>query len=195
MKKSITEIINNNNELTQKLADLADKIEVAAKQIIKTYNSGGKVLLFGNGGSAADAQHLATELVVRFYKNRAALPAIALSTNGSILTAAGNDASFEEVFKRQIEALTNKNDCVIAISTSGNSPNIISAARKAKDKNCFLISLTGENKTELSLISDICLAVPSSDTPRIQEAHILIGHIICQLVEEALFEAGVKSEG
>lgn len=187
MKQTIIKALEDSSSLKRSLVELADKIEQAAQLVTNTYQKGGKVLLFGNGGSAADAQHLAAELVGRFYKNRGALPAIALTTNSSVITACSNDYSFDEVFKRQIQALAQANDCVIAITTSGKSPNVIEGVKEAKSKGCSVISLLGQAPSELISLSDVTIAVPSKDTPRIQEAHITIGHIICQLVEEALF--------
>ncbi len=185
MRNKIIDIIEENLSINKSLVNLAPKIEETAQLIIKTQKNNGKVLLCGNGGSAADAQHLAAELVVRFNRERKALAAIALATNGSIMTACANDFGYEAVFKRQVEALANAGDCFIAISTSGKSKSVIEAAEEAKKKGCLVVSLTGGTETKLSDLSDITLAVPASDTPRIQEAHILIGHIICELVEEA----------
>jgi D-sedoheptulose 7-phosphate isomerase len=187
MKEAITKILDNSYSINRSLAGLAPRIEEAAQAIIKTYQKEGKILLFGNGGSAADAQHLAAELVSRFYKERAALPAIALTTNSSIITAISNDYSYEQIFARQIQALAKPGDCVIAITTSGKSPNVIEGVKEAKKGGCSCIGLIGGEPSELSSFSDIIIAVPSKDTPRIQEAHILIGHIICQLIEEKLF--------
>lgn len=187
MKEKIVNVLNNSLSINKSLTALADKIETAAQAIINTFQNEGKILLFGNGGSAADAQHLAAELAVRFYKDRAALPAIALTTNSSVITATGNDYGYNEVFKRQIEALAKPADLAIAITTSGKSPNVINASKEAKKIGCTLISLVGQKPTELNDISDITIAIPSEDTPRIQEAHILVGHILCQLVEDNLF--------
>jgi len=181
--KSLEESANTKNALTE----FSDVIELAAKLVIKTYHNKGKVLLLGNGGSAADAQHIAAEFVVRFAKSRLSLPAIALSCNSSIITACSNDTEFNEVFRKQIESLAQHGDCIIAITTSGTSLNIINAVKEAKKKRCSVISLIGKKHSPLCSLSDVCIAVPSSSTPRIQEAHITIGHIICQLVEETLF--------
>ena len=154
---------------------------------VKTYQKGNKILFAGNGGSAADAQHLAGELVSRFYFDRPALPAIALTTDTSILTAIGNDYSFENLFSRQIEANGNKGDLFIGISTSGNSLNIIKAIEICKKKGIVTVGLTGKSGGKLADLCDYCIKVPSQETPRIQEAHILIGHIICSVIEEFLF--------
>ena len=146
--------------------------------------SGGKILLFGNGGSAADAQHLAAELVVRFNGKRNALAAIALTTDTSILTAAGNDLGFDQIFARQVAALARPGDLAIGISTSGLSPNIIAALEAARVNGCGTVSLTGQNSSELDRVSDLVLAVPSSNTARIQEIHGLIGHALCAVLDE-----------
>ena len=165
------------------------EIEEMVNLILATYRSGDKVLLFGNGGSAADAQHLAGELVGKFKLKRRSLPAIALTTNTSILTALSNDYGYETVFSHQVEALANEKDVVIGISTSGNSPNVIEAIKVAKAKGAKTIGLTGGNGGQLAKVADLVLAVPSDNTPRIQEAHIAIGHIVCELVERELADA------
>jgi len=166
-----------------------DEIGKMAGIIIDTYRRGGKVVLFGNGGSAADAQHIVGELVGRFMLKRQALPAIALTTNSSILTALANDDGYETVFSRQVEALVNENDVVIGISTSGSSTNVIDAMRTARAKGAKIVGLTGGSGGNLIEVADIVLAVPSNSTPRIQEAHITIGHIVCELVERELGKA------
>jgi len=163
------------------------QIVAAAQIIIEAYQKGGKILLMGNGGSAADAQHIAGELVGRFKKERKALPAIALTTDTSILTAIGNDYGFNEVFRRQVEALAQHEDVVIGISTSGNSPNVLLAIEKANEIGAKTIGLSGKGGGKLAQLASLCLVVPSDDTPRIQETHITIGHIICDLVEKSLF--------
>jgi len=167
-----------------------DEIASMVKLIITAYRIGGKVVLFGNGGSAADAQHLAGELVGQFKLNRQALPAIALTTNTSTLTAVANDYGYEVAFSRQVEALVNEKDVVIGISTSGNSPNVIEAMKMAKMKGAKTIGLTGGNGGKLAEVADLALIVPSDSTPRIQEAHITIGHIVCELVERELSGTG-----
>ncbi len=166
------------------------EIEQMVNLIIAALKTGGKVVFFGNGGSAADAQHLAGELVGRFKLERLALPAIALTTNTSILTALANDYGYETVFSRQVEALVQENDVVIGLSTSGNSPNVIEAIKTAKMKGAKTIGLTGGRGGKLAEVTDLVLAVPSDDTPRIQEAHITIGHIVCELVERELSDTG-----
>ncbi len=166
------------------------EIERMVSLIVTAVKAGGKVVLFGNGGSAADAQHLAGELVGRFKLERRALPAIALTTNTSILTAMANDCGYETVFSRQVEALVSEKDVVIAISTSGNSPNVIEAVKAAKKKGARTIGLTGGSGGKLAEVADLVITVPSNDTPRIQEAHITIGHIVCELVERELAGTG-----
>jgi D-sedoheptulose 7-phosphate isomerase len=170
---------------------LPEAIAEAAQTIINAYQAGNKLLLIGNGGSAADAQHIATEFVGRFLKVRKALAAIALTTDTSILTAVSNDQGFETVFSRQIEALAQEGDVLLAMTTSGASPNILKAMETARAKGMKIIVLTGEKGKTLKGKGDVVIIVPSAKTPRIQEAHITIGHIICYLVEKELFgEAG-----
>jgi len=152
----------------------------------KCLAEGNKVLLFGNGGSAADSQHIAAELVSKFLRDRKALPAIALTTDTSILTSVANDYSFEEVFARQIEALGRMGDVAVAISTSGNSPNILQAVRLAKEKGLITIGLTGLDGGKLKSAVDICFHAPSKHTPRIQEVHITVAHAICDILEQEL---------
>jgi len=158
--------------------------------VAAAYRAGGKVVLCGNGGSAADAQHIAAELVGRFLLERRALPALALTTNTSSLTAIANDKNYEDVFRRQVEALVDGKDVVIGISTSGNSANVIKAMEEAKKKGARTIALTGRGGSKLAEAADLTITVPSDSTPRIQEAHITIGHIICELVEKEISETG-----
>jgi D-sedoheptulose 7-phosphate isomerase len=167
---------------------LAPQIPDIAEVLSRCLRRGGKVFFCGNGGSAADAQHLAAELVVRLRKNskRKALPALALSANSSLLTACSNDFGFKQVYTRQIEALGQKGDCLVAISTSGNSENVIQACQAARKKGLKVVSLLGEKGGRQSRFSDYRIIVPSNDTPRIQEVQITIGHIICELVERNL---------
>ena len=168
--------------------ELITMMNNAAKVIVQAYRSGGKLLICGNGGSAADSQHIAAELVSRFLIERKALDAESLTINTSSLTAIGNDYSFDQVFSRQVEAKGAKGDVLIGISTSGNSKNIIEAIKTAKGMEIKTIGLTGNNRDSLvGRISDYCIHVPSSSTPRIQEAHILIGHILCEFIENELF--------
>jgi D-sedoheptulose 7-phosphate isomerase len=158
-----------------------------AMRITESLNAGGKILFCGNGGSAADAQHLAAEFTGRYLKERRALPAIALSVNTSSLTAIGNDYGFDLVFARQLEALGNRGDVAVGISTSGNSPNVIRALEAAKSKSIYTVALTGKSGGKLRNLADCALCMPSDETPRIQECHILTGHLICDVVEQVLF--------
>ncbi|UCF09083.1 MAG: D-sedoheptulose 7-phosphate isomerase [Thermoplasmata archaeon] len=158
-----------------------------AEAIIGAYKSKKKVVLFGNGGSAADAQHIAAELVGKYKLVREPLPALALSTNTSILTACANDYGYDTVFAKQVGALVEAGDVVIGISTSGTSPNVLEGIKLAKEKGAVTVGFTGEGREGLGGLVDLWLSVPSKDTPRIQESHITAGHIICFLVEQALF--------
>jgi D-sedoheptulose 7-phosphate isomerase len=167
---------------------LSDKIVNAAEIIIDACRKEKKVLLVGNGGSAADAQHIAAEFVGRFKLERIGLPAIALTTDTSILTALANDYGYDMVFSRQLDALANEGDVLIAITTSGTSPNILKAVEVARSKNVKVIGLTGGGGGKLKDAADLAIIVPTNNTPRIQEAHITIGHIICNLVERELFD-------
>jgi len=162
-------------------------IESFIRLAVETLRGGGKIAFLGNGGSAADSQHLAAELVGRFAKDRSPLPAIALTTDTSILTALGNDYGFDEVFSRQVEALLKKEDLLVAISTSGESPNVLKAVLRAKEIGVKVVGLTGKDGGRLKDICDVVIVVPSSSTPRIQEVHILIGHLVCEEVEKALY--------
>lgn len=168
--------------------DLVQAVNDAAIQCISTFNNGKRLLIAGNGGSAADAQHIAAEFVCRFNFERPGLPAMALATNYSVITAAGNDYSFDDVFSREIEANGQQGDIFIGISTSGNSSNILKAVSAAKKKGIFVIGFSGKNGA-LKDIADLNISIPSSNTPRIQECHILVGHILCEIVENTLFKA------
>lgn len=159
-----------------------------ADAMTQCLRSGNKILFFGNGGSAADAQHLAAELSGRFMKERASLSGWALTTNSSALTAIGNDYSFEDVFARQIQGIGRSHDLAFAISTSGNSPNVLQAVDVARKGGLVTVGLTGRTGGKLAAAVDRCICIPSDHTPRIQEAHILTGHILCELIEETLFE-------
>ena len=161
-------------------------IETTAKLCINSLKKGGKILIFGNGGSAADAQHIAAELVGRYKNDRKALAAIALTTDSSAITSISNDYGYSRVFERQIEALANGDDVVIGISTSGSSKNVINGLAFAKEIGCTVIGFSGKVGETMNILCDINLSVPSDDTPRIQEMHILIGHIICSYIEEYL---------
>ncbi len=161
-------------------------LEVAEK-LVQSLNSGGRIYFCGNGGSAADAQHLAAELSGRFYNDRPALAAEALHANTSYITAVANDYSYDVIYSRMIDGIGKKEDALVGISTSGNSKNIVLAMEKANEKGLTTIAITGKSGGKLKDIAKYCIAVDSIDTPRIQECHILIGHIICQLVEEKIF--------
>jgi D-sedoheptulose 7-phosphate isomerase len=174
-------------ELLLKDTEIHKTILSVVEIICKAFKNGNRVMFCGNGGSAADAQHLAAELSGRFYKDRKALPADALHCNTSYLTAVANDYDYDSIYSRLVDGTMNSGDILIGISTSGNSTNIVKAFEVANGKNIITIGLTGIDGGKLNKISDYILKIPSIDTPRIQESHILIGHIICELVEEKLF--------
>lgn len=167
-------------------AEQSDRVAQAAQLIIQAMRDGHKLFLFGNGGSAADAQHIAAELAFRMGRDRRALPALALTTDTSLLTAIGNDLSFDYIFARQIKALGQAGDVAFALSTSGNSPNVVAAVKQARAQGLVTIGLTGGTGGALAALVDLVLIVPHTDTPRIQEVHITASHIICQLIEDAL---------
>lgn len=188
MKDKIKNLLEESIAVKKGLMDSnLNQIEKAAKAIIKTYRADGKVILFGNGGSAADAQHLAAEMVGRFAIERRSLPAVALNCNNSISTALANDYGFDNIFSRQIQAYVTQKDSIIGISTSGNSKNVLLAIKEAQKIGAVTIGFCGI-AGELNEIVDIAITVRSKIVPRIQEAHITIGHIICQLIEEELFK-------
>lgn len=170
-------------------ATLLAAVEDAANACIKCLNHGGKILLAGNGGSAADAQHIAGELVSRFAFDRPGLPAIALTTDTSIITAIGNDYGYDRLFARQVQALGNPGDVLIAYSTSGRSPNILLGLQEARSKDMTCIGMTGNRGGPMLESSHHILAVPSGNTPKIQEGHLILGHILCGLIESAIFKA------
>lgn len=183
IKKSIYE----SARLKQAMAEtLAAPISQLAQSMISTLKNEGKILLMGNGGSASDAQHIAAELVGRCLKDRRGLPAIALNTDGSILTALSNDFGYDVVFQRQVEALAKPQDLVLGISTSGRSKNVYQALEFAQKLGITTAALLGGDGGRIRSVADLCLIVPSYETPRIQEGHILIGHIVCELVEDAM---------
>lgn len=167
-------------------------ITQVADEIVRAYQRGNKVIWFGNGGSAADAQHLSAELVAKFYLERKAMESIALTTNTSILTAIGNDYDFSQVFARQVEALVKHGDIVIGISTSGDSTNVVCGMEQAKREGAVTVAFTGATGGKLKANVNHLVAVPSTETPRIQEAHLMIGHIICYLVEAELFGESIE---
>jgi D-sedoheptulose 7-phosphate isomerase len=188
--KKIKEIISSSIETKQKLlADegLLKKICDTVDAILNAFRNGNRVYFCGNGGSAADAQHLAAEFSGRFYKDRKALPAEALHCNTSYLTAVANDYSFDDIYSRLIDGIGEPGDVLVGLSTSGNSANIIKAFETAKKKEMITIGLTGESGGNMKSLCDYLVNIPSTDTPRIQESHIMVGHIICQLVEEKYF--------
>ena len=188
--QKISSIINESIKVKQTLmgdAHLIAKIDTVVKVITTAFQNGNSVYFAGNGGSAADAQHLAAEFSGRFYKDRKALPSEALHCNTSYLTAVANDYSYEVIYARLIEGITKPGDVLVGISTSGNSGNIVKAFEMAKTKQVVTIGFTGDKGGKMKEISDYLINVPSNDTPRIQESHILVGHIICELVESNIF--------
>ena len=183
--------INDSIRVKQKIledAELLHSVEKVANECVEAYSRGNRVLLAGNGGSAADAQHIAAEFVSRYAFDRPGLAAIAFTTDTSILTAIGNDYGYEQIFRRQLQANGRQGDIFIGISTSGNSPNVLAALQCAKELGITAVGLTGQGETKMHEHCDYCIRVPSESTPRIQESHILLGHIICGIVEDALFE-------
>lgn len=186
-----TQIQETQRVMSNMLADerLLKQVEAAANACIQAMNYGGKILLAGNGGSAADAQHIAGEFVSRFAFDRPGLPAIALTTDTSILTAIGNDYGYDRLFSRQVQAHAKKGDIFIAYSTSGKSPNIVAALEEAKSRGVICIGMTGNRGGPMKDLCDYYFDVPSADTPKIQEGHAVLGHILCGLVERALFKA------
>jgi D-sedoheptulose 7-phosphate isomerase len=187
MNSIIQEEFQNHIITSQKsLENLSNEIEIAAKICIETLKKNGKIILFGNGGSAADAQHIAAELVGRYMTERKGLAAIALTTDSSILTSIGNDYGYEEIFSRQIEALAKTDDVIIGISTGGTSKNVINAMKLASDAGCNIIGFSGKDGGIMNDICDVNIVVPSDQTPRIQEMHILIGHTLCHLIDYEL---------
>lgn len=189
MMNMIRDEINSHINTTQKTLDsLQSYIYTACILATDTIQKGGKILIFGNGGSAADAQHIAAEFVGRYKIERRALPAIALTTDTSVLSAVSNDYGYETIFERQVEALANKGDLLIGISTSGKSANVINALKLSSKLGCRSVGLSGKNGGEMNDICDVNIVIPSNDTARIQEMHILIGHIICSAVDSDFIE-------
>ena len=182
---NINEKIDDHVETIQAIRPLVPQVEALGRRMSECLSNDGKILWMGNGGSAADSQHLAAELVGRFSRKRAGLASIALSTDTSILTAVGNDYGFEKIFSRQIDALCRPGDVVVGISTSGNSINVLEAIQLAKTREALTIGFSGRDGGALKDAADYCLIVPSNDTARIQEAHILMGHLLCDWVEDA----------
>ena len=191
MNNKIKNIINNSIKVKKQILqneNIIDKINKSVKIITKTFKGGGKILFCGNGGSAADAQHLAAEFSGRFYIDRKALNAEALHCNTSYLTAVANDYSYDLIYSRLIEGIANKGDVLVGLTTSGNSKNIINAFKIAKEMSIKTIAFTGETGGLIKEVADVLINVPSIDTPRIQESHILLGHVVCELVEYNLFK-------
>ncbi len=190
MRDRIKEILLESIQIKEELLHHKIKEIIGICEIItEALKKKGKIILFGNGGSASDSQHIAAELVGRFKKDRQGLPAIALTTNTSILTALANDYGYEIVFAKQVEALAEKNDVVIGISTSGKAKNVAAGIKQAKKMGLKTIALTGGDGGDIAKLADVSLLVPSSVTARIQEAHITIGHIFCEMAEESLFKS------
>ena len=174
---------------TARLPELLPVLEKLSEALIDCLKAGKKILFFGNGGSAADAQHLAAEFVIRYRLNRRALPALALSTDTSALTACGNDFGFDTVFSRQIEALANAGDVAIGISTSGNSPNVLAGLAAARTKGCITVSFTAESGGKAAALADIAFKAPTPITAHAQECHMIVGHILCEMVDQAFADS------
>jgi len=193
MIESIKTQLTEHAALIRKIEDtLTEEIAATVVMLQDSLGAGNKLLVMGNGGSAADAQHFAAEIIGRFKLDRPALPAIALTTDSSILTAIGNDYGFDTVFSRQVEGLGRAGDVVFGISTSGNSPNVLAALAKARELGCKTVALTGRDGGALKTVADISIIVPSHDTPRIQEGHVTIIHILCDLLEKRLFKGNLS---
>lgn len=187
MSPKIEEGLNEAARVISGLKSEAKTISAIAEKMVQAYRNKKKIVLFGNGGSAADAQHIAAEFVGRYQAERPALPAIALTANTSNLTCIGNDYGFDRIFSRQVEALVQPGDVAVGISTSGKSPNVIAGLKKAKDLGAVTIAFTGASGGELKSLADVCLCVPSQITAHIQQGHITVGHIVCGLIDEALY--------
>ena len=187
IRREISDSISVKQKMLEDAA-LVNSIQEVAGVCVAAFRKGNRVLLAGNGGSAADAQHIAAEFVSRYAFDRPGLPAIAFTTDTSILTAIGNDYGYDQVFRRQLEANGRQGDVFIAITTSGSSPNVLAALQCARELGILAVGLTGEGGTKMEPFCDHCIKVPSMNTPRIQESHILLGHIICGIVENTLFD-------
>lgn len=193
MEKIIKDILSDSLEVKESFIRAnTTNIMASAEKIAYAFASDRKLMLCGNGGSAADAQHIAGEFINRFLLERPPLPAIALTTDTSVLTSIGNDYSFDDVFSKQVKALGVEGDILLAISTSGNSANVISAVKDAKNQGIYTVGLTGGDGGKLATLVDLALVVKSNVTPRVQEAHILAGHIICELVDYILFQRAAE---
>jgi D-sedoheptulose 7-phosphate isomerase len=184
MLESVNKELLSHFETIKAVLEMGEDIEKASKMVLETLQNGGKILLFGNGGSAGDAQHISAELTGRYKTERRGLPAIALTTDTSAITAIGNDYGYETIFSRQVEALSKEGDLLLGISTSGNSQNVINALKLGKELGCQTLGFSGKGGGKMSEFCDFNLIVPSENTPRIQEMHILFGHTICQIVDE-----------
>lgn len=195
MNESIIEQLKASAAVKRELAEHhAPTIARMAEVLIETARSGGCLFICGNGGSAADAQHLAGEFVGRFLRERRALPAVALTTDTSVLTAVANDYGYDRTFARQVEALVKPGDCLLAISTSGNSPNVLRAVEAAHARGARTLGLTGPDGGQLAGVLDVCLAVPAAPTPRVQEGHLTVIHILCDLVEAVIADEAVSGQ-
>jgi D-sedoheptulose 7-phosphate isomerase len=189
LRSTVETSIKDGIDLHQKLlADFVPNVLELADLVLETFEQGGKLFFLGNGGSAAEAQHIATEFVVRFRNQRRALPVIALTTDTSVMTAIGNDFDFDQIFARQVEALMGPGDLLVALSTSGSSPNVLEAVKMAHQRGAKTVGFTGDRQGPLTKIVDVALEAPSGDTQRIQEAHLMLWHIICDLVETMVVE-------
>jgi D-sedoheptulose 7-phosphate isomerase len=186
LKMDITRAIRAHLDVVEGLLSITDEIQALAHRMTSCIKSGGKILWMGNGGSAADCQHLAAELVGRFARERRGLPSIALTTDTSILTAVGNDYGYDTIFSRQVESLCGPSDVVVGISTSGNSRNVLAGVERAREIGAFTAGLSGRTGGKLKDLTDLCIVIPSCDTARIQEGHILIGHILCDWIESSV---------
>ena len=188
MKETVSKELISHLETIKAILESGIEKEIvkASSMVLKSLRKGKKIILFGNGGSAADAQHIAAELTGRYKTERRGLPGIALTTDTSALTAIGNDYGYDRVFDRQIEAIASKGDLVLGISTSGNSPNVINALKLAKEMGCSTLGFSGRDGGQMNKFCDLNLIVPSKNTPRIQEMHILFGHTICQVIDNEL---------
>ena len=189
MAHSYIEQLDEHIDVMNMSRELAPMVEAVGQRWIDALSHGGKILLMGNGGSAADAQHIAAELVGRYLCERKGLPSIALTTDTSILTAVGNDYGYDAIFSRQVEALAQPQDIVVGYSTSGNSTNVCTAMQAAKDMGCYTVALTGASGGQLVSMVDACIRVPSPSTPRIQEVHAFIGHMLCAIVDASFTDS------
>jgi D-sedoheptulose 7-phosphate isomerase len=186
MLETVKGELNSHLETIERVLEMSSEIEKASQMVLETLQKGGKIVLFGNGGSAGDAQHISAELTGRYKKERRGLPAIALTTDTSALTAIGNDYGYEKVFSRQVEALALKGDLLLGISTSGNSENVIDALKIGREIGCKTLGFSGKGGGKMNSFCDLNLIVPSENTPRIQEMHILFGHTICQIIDNEI---------